>query len=159
MRKEIIGNHTLYCGDCRDILPQLSTVDAIITDPVWPDNNLPEFKTINAYALFREAYELFPEHKRAAYLLNCDSNPLLLKPVKEKFIRAMWLRYVLFGHKGRILNSGLVGYCFGTPPKSVRGQRLISGEVSAGGWGIKLIYLTVVGFVGRYCMGSHSICH
>lgn len=117
MKKELIGNHALYCGDCCEVMPLLKPVDAIITDPVWPDNSLPEFNNIDAYALFRMAYKLFPEHKRAAYLLNCDSNPLLLKPVKEKFIRAMWLRYVLPGHKGRIFNSGLVGYCFGTPPQ------------------------------------------
>jgi site-specific DNA-methyltransferase (adenine-specific)/modification methylase len=30
-----IGNATLYCGDCRDILPQLGGVDAVITDPPY----------------------------------------------------------------------------------------------------------------------------
>lgn len=35
MRKEIIGNHTLYLGDCMDILPQISRVDAVITDPPY----------------------------------------------------------------------------------------------------------------------------
>lgn len=32
MRKEIIGSATLYLGDCRDILPTLPKVDAVITD-------------------------------------------------------------------------------------------------------------------------------
>lgn len=31
----IIGNATLYCGDCRDILPTLPKVDAVITDPPY----------------------------------------------------------------------------------------------------------------------------
>jgi hypothetical protein len=31
-RKEIIGAATLYLGDCRDILPTLQKVDAVITD-------------------------------------------------------------------------------------------------------------------------------
>ena len=35
MRKEIIGNATLYLGDCRDILPTLPKVDAVITDPPY----------------------------------------------------------------------------------------------------------------------------
>lgn len=28
---------TLYLGDCRDILPTLGKVDAVVTDPVWPN--------------------------------------------------------------------------------------------------------------------------
>ena len=31
----IIGNATLYLGDCRDILPTLGKVDAVITDPPY----------------------------------------------------------------------------------------------------------------------------
>ena len=32
MRKEQIGDATLYCGDCLEILPTLGEVDAVITD-------------------------------------------------------------------------------------------------------------------------------
>lgn len=31
----IIGNATLYLGDCRDILPTLDKVDAVVTDPPY----------------------------------------------------------------------------------------------------------------------------
>ena len=31
----IIGDATLFCGDCRDILPTLGNVDAVITDPPY----------------------------------------------------------------------------------------------------------------------------
>jgi DNA modification methylase len=34
-RVEVIGNATLYLGDCRDILPTLGKVDAIVTDPPY----------------------------------------------------------------------------------------------------------------------------
>ena len=34
-RKEIIGNCTLFLGDCRDILPTLGKVDAVVTDPPY----------------------------------------------------------------------------------------------------------------------------
>ncbi len=34
-RKEIIGDCTLYLGDCRDILPTLPKVDAVVTDPPY----------------------------------------------------------------------------------------------------------------------------
>jgi site-specific DNA-methyltransferase (adenine-specific) len=35
VKKEIIGDATLYLGDCIDILPTLDKVDAIITDPPY----------------------------------------------------------------------------------------------------------------------------
>ena len=38
MRIETIGNATLYLGDCRDILPTLPKVDAVITDPPYGIN-------------------------------------------------------------------------------------------------------------------------
>ena len=34
-RVEQIGNATLYLGDCRDILPTLGKVDAVVTDPPY----------------------------------------------------------------------------------------------------------------------------
>lgn len=34
-RKEVIGTATLYLGDCLEILPTLSKVDAVITDPPY----------------------------------------------------------------------------------------------------------------------------
>lgn len=38
MRKEVIGDATLYLGDCMDILPALDKVDAVITDPPYGIN-------------------------------------------------------------------------------------------------------------------------
>lgn len=35
MEKVVIGDATLYLGDCMDILPMLSEVDAVITDPPY----------------------------------------------------------------------------------------------------------------------------
>jgi DNA modification methylase len=34
-RKEVIGRAVLYLGDCRDILPPLGRVDAVVTDPPY----------------------------------------------------------------------------------------------------------------------------
>ena len=31
---------TIYCGDCREILPELPKVDLILTDPPYPDQHL-----------------------------------------------------------------------------------------------------------------------
>jgi site-specific DNA-methyltransferase (adenine-specific) len=38
MRKEVIGDCELYLGDCREILPTLGSVDAVITDPPYGVN-------------------------------------------------------------------------------------------------------------------------
>ena len=35
MRKEVIGNATLYLGDCLTVLPTLVPADAVITDPPY----------------------------------------------------------------------------------------------------------------------------
>lgn len=35
IKPTIIGNATLYLGDCRDILPTLGKVDAVVTDPPY----------------------------------------------------------------------------------------------------------------------------
>ena len=35
MKPVIIGNATLYLGDCLEILPTLGKVDAVITDPPY----------------------------------------------------------------------------------------------------------------------------
>jgi site-specific DNA-methyltransferase (adenine-specific) len=35
MRKEIIGNATLYLGDCIEVLPTLPVVEAVVTDPPY----------------------------------------------------------------------------------------------------------------------------
>jgi len=39
MRVETIGNATLYLGDCREILPTLPKVDAVVTDPPYGINH------------------------------------------------------------------------------------------------------------------------
>ena len=40
MRIETIGNATLYLADCREVLPTLPKVDAVITDPPYGILNL-----------------------------------------------------------------------------------------------------------------------
>lgn len=35
MRKEVIGDCTLYLGDCLEIMPTLGRVDAVVTDPPY----------------------------------------------------------------------------------------------------------------------------
>jgi DNA modification methylase len=39
MRKEVIGNATLYLGDCLEVLPMLDQVEMVFTDPPYGHNN------------------------------------------------------------------------------------------------------------------------
>lgn len=54
--KVIIGDATLYCGDCRDILPTLPKVDAVITDPPYGINKDGQKKTTGGHG-GRKEYE------------------------------------------------------------------------------------------------------
>jgi site-specific DNA-methyltransferase (adenine-specific) len=38
-RKEVIGDCTLYLGDCLDVLPHIAPVDAVVTDPPYGIHN------------------------------------------------------------------------------------------------------------------------
>ena len=48
MRVETIGDATLYLGDCREIMPTLGPVDAVVTDPPYGINYSPHDRHINA---------------------------------------------------------------------------------------------------------------
>lgn len=41
---ERIGDAVLYLGDCREILPELGKVDAVVTDPPYPDCYVNEYR-------------------------------------------------------------------------------------------------------------------
>ena len=40
-RIETIGDCTLYLGDCREVLPTLGKVDAVVTDPPYGISDAP----------------------------------------------------------------------------------------------------------------------
>lgn len=132
MRLERIGETTLYQGDCLDILCDIGKVDTLITDPVWPDNNIDAFQGIDAYGLFKRAWqEIIPPPRRAVFHLGCDSNPAILSCVDIPFFRVASLEYVAVGYKGRLLYTGDIAYFYGEPPRSIPGKRVISGRCQA----------------------------
>jgi len=120
---------SLFRGDCREILPYLSNIDTIVTDPVWPNaiSELPG--SDDPYGLFANMWEALPHiPARAAIQLGCDSDPRFLDPVPLPFFRYVFLELSRKGYKGRLLNSGDVGFLFGAPPKSRPGLRVIPGR-------------------------------
>jgi site-specific DNA-methyltransferase (adenine-specific) len=56
-RKEIIGDCTLYLGDCRDVLPTLGKVDAVVTDPPYGMEFRSNYRTVRHSAIANDAEE------------------------------------------------------------------------------------------------------
>ena len=107
MRIETIGDATLYCADCRDVLPALSSVDAVVTDPPYGVNCKYEGHDDSA-----EGYEIFCAgwfdlcHERAA--------TILLTPGTKNV--AMWSRirpykWILAWLKPGAMGNSPVGVC------------------------------------------------
>ncbi len=123
------GYATIYHGDCREVLPQLNPVHAVITDPVWP--NCPEglLAGCDNPNLLKEALALtFSD--RLVIVLRYDSDPRLLKAVPKRFpfFRVQLLPYVMPGYNGRKLGGDEIAYCFGEPIPSAPGRRVIPGR-------------------------------
>lgn len=126
-RVERMGDATLYLGDCLEILPTLGKVDAVVTDPVWP--NCPKGLLAGAddpSALLSEALAVC-DADCIALVLGFDSDPRILSavPVNWPFIRSQQLPYAMPGYRGRLLAGDEVAYVFGLIP---RGRGVIPGR-------------------------------
>lgn len=73
-RKEVIGNATLYLGDCLEILPTLDKVDAVITDPPYGIG----FR----YLSYKDTEDSFKE-----YILALKGMPIGLLQYPEEMMR------------------------------------------------------------------------
>lgn len=121
---------TVYCGDCREILPELERIETIITDPVWPGANGGLIGSDRPYELFTEMCRSLPAIDRLVIHLGVDSDPrfLLGVPSSLPFLRACWLRYARATYKGRCLMTSDIAYAFGTWPDYIKGRQLIGAE-------------------------------
>jgi len=128
--KVIIGNATLYLGDCLEILPTFPKVDVVITDPVWP--NVPAGLipgSDDPYALFSSAMEVIELPTRLVIVMRSDSDPRFLSaiPPDMPYFVSQVLQYVMPGYIGRKLGGNEIAYGFGEPIPSSRGFRVIPG--------------------------------
>lgn len=126
---------TIYCGDCRLILPDLAA-ESIITDPIWPNSVFPG---VQPQQLLSEAM-LVSNVRRVTIHLGCDSDPRFLAAVPPRwpFMRVCWLDYARPSYKGRILYGSDVAYVFGEPPKPAPGRFLMPGKTMAQRTGEKI---------------------
>lgn len=122
---------TIYHGDARDLLLSLPSVDAIITDPVWP-NPHPEITGVeDPYNLLRETAREFPRlASRCVIVLGALSDPRFLSaiPASLPFFKVVWLEHIVPGYAGRAMVCADVGYAFGRPIKFKKGQQVIPGK-------------------------------
>lgn len=76
MRVEHIGDATLYLADCRDVLPTLGKVDAVVTDPPYGiDYNPAQYQNVGALFTDRIAGDNAPFDP--AHLLTIASDVIL----------------------------------------------------------------------------------
>jgi DNA modification methylase len=80
MRKEVIGNATLYEGDCLEIMPTLPKVDAVITDPPYA---VPT-QVAQTREITRNAGDL--SIAETAYRVHADAWARILKPTGRAFV-------------------------------------------------------------------------
>jgi hypothetical protein len=122
---------TIYHGDCREILPKLTTItETLITDPVWPNAKAKLIGRDDPVGLFRSMCNVIPENtQRLIVHLGCDTDPRFLQVIPEKwsFLRVCWLDYAIPSYKGRLLYTGDVAYVYGAPPLYIKGRHLMSG--------------------------------
>jgi hypothetical protein len=121
---------TLFCGDCREVLPLVEQPDTCITDPVWPNSVFPD--VADPAALFADTAKLLTVERIVVHL-GCASDPRFLAGVPSRYeaLRTCWLRYARPSYRGRILMGSDVAYAFGEAPRAKPGRQVLSGEMTA----------------------------
>lgn len=61
MRKDVIGNATLYLGDCFDIMPELPKVHSVITDPPYGVDKAEWDQEFPAHKVWQAVHETIVE--------------------------------------------------------------------------------------------------
>ena len=106
----VIGNATLYLGDCMDILPTLPKVDAVITDP--PFNAGKEFANDS---MSPEAWGAFCERLASAVSMLNPTNAVIEvgkndATMRAAFDRVMRYRWAIALNYTNAMRQGAVGY-------------------------------------------------
>ena len=122
---------TIYHADAREILPELSPVNSIITDPVWPNPHPDIIGAGEPHEILSQAARHFPRlASRCVIVLGSLSDPRFLSaiPVVLPFFKVVWLEHIVPGYAGRAMICAEVGYAFGEPIKFAKGQQVIPGQ-------------------------------
>lgn len=134
MERVEIGDATVYHGDAREILPTLGPLDAVLTDPVWP--NCPAGRLAGSddpYGLWNATMAILPPLRRLIVVLRTDCDPRFLAPVPPSlpFFRSILLPFVMPLYLGRALGGDEIAYWFGEPIARADGRILVPGRAPA----------------------------
>lgn len=131
--KKVINGATFIHGDSRNISLD-HQIDAILTDPVWPNAISTLSGAHNPYRLFSNSIcnliQFLKPDGRIIIQMRCDSDPRILSaiPNQYRYLRTCWLPYAIPSRQGRILISGDVAFIYGTPPKKRVGNIIMPGQ-------------------------------
>lgn len=122
-----LGAATLFRGDARELLPDLSGVNVMLTDPVWP--NCPAGLipgSDDPFGLWRDTMAVLPRVRRLIAVLRADSDPRFLAPVPARlpFFTTIQMPHYL----GRVMGGDELAYWFGSPIEWARGRRTVPGR-------------------------------
>lgn len=122
----------IFHGDCREILPQIQPggLEAMVTDPVWPDAKAELF----GRGIEQELFDAAALHaarlcRRLIVHVGCFTDPRFLRniPTELPFLRVCLLEYARCSYRGRIMGDD-AAYVFGDAPAVRDGAFILSGR-------------------------------
>ncbi len=126
---------TVVLGDAVEKLAALpdKSVDAVITDPPWPetcvDFGLDPAELADLWS--RACAQMCRITDRIVVILGCDTDPRFLAPITLPFFRIIWLRRIPPVYRGSLLYGADIAYVYGHRRLNGR-DRVIGGEINSG---------------------------
>lgn len=126
---------TIYHGDCREVLPTLERVDAVVTDPPWPTTTQFMRGNDESFDLLRVAAAWTTTTASTRLIVHCsvhtDPRWLAAVPSSLPFLCVRWLDYARPAYRGRTLNAD-AAYVFGTAfPEVGQNGHMLPGRTMA----------------------------
>jgi len=118
---------TIYHGDCREVMPAIAPVEAVVTDPPWPvdvqyvEGNQDSWRLLSEVGRWSAVFA-----RRLVVHVSATTDPRWLIGIPDTlpFLCTRWLDYARPAYRGRTLSAD-VAYVFGHEfPPAHRGHML-----------------------------------
>ena len=127
------GAVTIYCGDARELLPEIGPVQATITDPPWKlDVGRVVEGNERAVDLWREVGPLAAaiSHRLLVWLpINSDPREWLT-PIPMPYLRTVYVRRAIPAYYGHTLLDGEIIHVLGEHPSQRIGRKVVPGGIA-----------------------------